>query len=168
MADKWRTENVIVNGKVRWCFTTKLDQNGEWSTQFYPNAESLEIINGLIKDGIKNQLKKDDDGYFIRFRRHPQKQGKDGRIIQFEPPETLNADGTPCRDIVGDGSDVTLRLEVYGGKNPFGSGTYKAARLGGIKVQNLVPYIAATMAKDPHEQKNAQRLMAAPLQQPSW
>lgn len=161
------TTNVIVHGKVRWCFTRKLDQNGEWSTQFYPNAESLEIINGLIKDGIKNQLKKDDDGYYIRFRRHPQKQGKDGRIIQFDPPETLNADGTVCTDIIGDGSDVTLRLEVYGGKSPFGGGTYKAARLGGIKVQNLVPYVAATMAKDAHEMKNAQRLMAAPLQ-PSW
>lgn len=164
-----QSSNVIVHGKARWCFTRKLDQNGEWSVDFYPNAESRLVIEGLIKDGIKNQLKKDDnDEYHIRFRRHPQKQGKDGRVIQFDPPETLNADGTLCTDIIGDGSDITLRLEVYGGKNPFGSGTYKAARLGGIKVQNLVPYVQATMAKDPHEQKNAQRLMAAPLQQPSW
>jgi hypothetical protein len=160
--------NVIVHGKCRWCFTRKLDQNGEWSMNLYPNPESLDIINQLIKDGIKNQLKKDDDGYYIRFRRHPQKQGKDGRVIQFDPPETLNADGSICTDIIGDGSDVSVRLEVYGGKNPFGTGSYKAARLGGVKVQNLVPYIPATMAKDEHEQKNAQRLMAAPLQQPSW
>ncbi len=160
--------NIIVNGKSRWTFTRKLDQNGEWSMNLYPDGPSLEIINGLIKDGIKNQLKKDDDGYFIRFRRHPQKQGKDGRIIQFDPPETLNADGTICTDIIGDGSDVSVRLEVYGGKNPFGGGTYKAARLGGVKVQNLVPYQPAQMAKNEFEQKNAQRLMAAPLQQPSW
>src|ERR1700685_2141305 len=127
--------NVIVNGKSRWTFTRKLDQNGEWSMNLYPDPAGLEIINQLIKDGIKNQLKKDDDGYYIRFRRHPQKQGKDGRVIQFDPPETLNAEGTICTDIIGDGSDVSVRLEVYGGKNPFGSGTYKAARLGGVKVQ---------------------------------
>lgn len=161
-------ETVIVHGKARWAFTRKLDQYGAWSIVLYPNPESLDVINGLIKDGIKNNLKKDDEGYYIKFKREPEKKKKDGTVFRLDPPEILLTDGTPYNDIIGDGSDVSIRLEVYGGKAPFGGGNYKAARLGGVKVQNLVPYTPATMAKDEYEQKNAQRLMDAPLQKPTW
>lgn len=163
-----KNESVVVSGKSRWAFTRKFDQFDEWSIVLYPNPESLDTINGLIKDGIKNQLKKDDDGYYIKFKRQPEKKKKDGTVFRLDPPEILLADGTPFNDIIGDGSDVTIRLEVYGGKAPFGGGNYLAARLGGVKVQNLVPYLPATMAQDPWEQKYAQKLMDAPLQKPTW
>lgn len=165
-----KSENIIVSGKARWAFTRKLDQFGDWSIVLYPNPESLVTIQGLVKDGIKNVLKKDEvtNEYYMKFKRAPQKEKRDGTVFQLEPPESLNADGTVCSEIIGDGSDVSIRLEVYGGKAPFGGGNYLAARFGGVKVQNLVPYAPATMAKDPHEQKHAQRLMDAPLQNPGW
>lgn len=163
-----RSENVIVSGKCKWCYTRKLDQFGDWSIRLYPDKPSLDVINQLIKEGIKNELKRDEDGDYIKFKRPTSKEARDGRVIRFDPPECILADGTVYNDIVGDTSDVTVRLEVYGGKAPFGGGTYKAARLGGVKVQNLVPYTPATMSQNPYEQKNTQRLMDAPLQQPKW
>lgn len=163
-----KNETVLVSGKCKWCFTKKLDQYDAWSVVLYPDKDSLVIVNQLIKDGIKNQLKRDEDGDYIKFKRDPNKKGKDGRIIQYGPPEAIMADGTVCNEIIGDGSDVTVRLEVYGGKAPFGAGNYLAARFGGVKVQNLVPYKPGEMAQNPWEQKYAEKLMNAPLQKPQW
>ena len=143
-----RNEYVFLQGKVKWCMTKQLNQFGKWVCTIYPNEESKAKIDQLIKDGIKNELKKDDDGYFIAFSRPPEKIDRSGRRFPLTPVEVVDKDGKAFDGRIGNGSDCTIKLEVYGGKRPGGlAGTYKAARLAGIRVDNLVPY-------DPSESNN--------------
>ena len=133
------TETVFVQGKSMWARTQRPDEWGNWSLQLHLDNKSLEIVNKLIEQGLKNRLKKDDDGYFMTFRRPTQKMMR-GKVIGFTPVEVLDKDGkTPIDVAIGNGSDVTLKLEVYQHGTP-GGGKAKAARLQGVRVDNLVPF----------------------------
>lgn len=133
------SKEVVITGKVRFAFTNRLNQFGKWVIGIYPDAKSLEIVQSLIKEGIKNELKQDDEGYWIAFSRPPDKTDRTGRKFSLTPPVCIDRDGKVFTDSIGAGSDVAVRLETYGGKSPVGS-QYKAARFGGVKIYHLVPY----------------------------
>jgi hypothetical protein len=116
------------------------DEWGKWKVTVHPTEASLEKVRELQGEGIKNVLKKDDDGYKVTFSRPTQKMVK-GKVIGLTPPEVLQADGkTPLTGVlVGNGSDGTVKLEVYSHGTP-GGGKAKAARLLSIKVDNLIPF----------------------------
>lgn len=130
---------VFLQGKCKWCRTEKVDQYGKWKVLLYPTEESLEEIKQLKELGLKNHLKKDEDGYCMYFSRDAQKTIKN-KVIAFQPPEIFHSDGTtPMKDVyIGNGSDVTLKLEVYS----YGYGDKKgiAARWVSARVDNLVPF----------------------------
>lgn len=134
------TEYVFITGKLSWIKTTIPDEWGKWKVTIRPNNEGLEKIRELQGQGIKNVLKKDEDGYYTTFSRPTQKMIK-GKVIGLAPPEILQADGkTPLTGVlVGNGSDGTVKLEVYSHGTP-GGGKAKAARLLSIKVDNLIPF----------------------------
>jgi len=134
------TEHVFIQGKLSWLKCTIPDEWSKWKVTIHPNSESLERIRELQSEGIKNVLKKDDDGYHITFSRPTQKMIK-GKVVGLAPPEVLQADGkTPLTGVlVGNGSDGTVKLEVYSHGTP-GGGKAKAARLLSIKVDNLIPF----------------------------
>lgn len=134
------TEYVYIKGKLSWVKTQVPDEWGKWKVTVHPTPESLEKIRELQGEGIKNVLKKDDDGYKCTFSRPTQKMVK-GKVIGLTPPEVLQADGkTPLTGVlVGNGSDGTVKLEVYQHGTP-GGGKAKAARLLSIKVDNLIPF----------------------------
>jgi hypothetical protein len=157
---------VILQGKCKWAHVRKPGKFGDWTIDLYPNEESLTKVKTLIEEGIKNQLKKDDDGYYIRFKRPLTIQLKNGQRSPLEPPQVLNKDRTICTDNIGNGSDVTILLETYGGKAPMGAGTYKAARLKGVKVETLVPYTVDSIDGE-YDGKKARSLADAPLQE-AW
>jgi hypothetical protein len=84
-------------------------------------------------------MKKDDDGYYIQFSREPSKLMR-GKVVAFAAPKVVDKDGVPIDGSrVGNGSDVTVRLEVYQHGTPNG-GKAKAARFDSIRIDNLVPY----------------------------
>ncbi len=152
MAKYQKSEYIYLQGKVSW-FRPKIpDQWNNWSTQLHPNPESLEKIRELQAEGIKNQIKKDDDGYFTRFKRPVTKETKTGKILSFAPVEVFDADGKPFDGPVGNGSDATLKIEVYEHGTP-GGGTAKAARWVSARIDNLVPFSPDTDYND--EQKAA-------------
>lgn len=134
------TEYVFLTGKLSWVKTTVPDEWGKWKATIHPNNESLEKIRDLQAEGIKNVLKKDEDGYCCTFSRPTQKMIK-GKVVGLAPPEVLQADGkTPLTGVlVGNGSDGVIKLEVYPHGTP-GGGKAKAARLLSIKVDNLIPF----------------------------
>lgn len=134
------TEFVFITGKLSWVKTHTPDEWGKWKVTVHPTVESLEKIRELQGEGIKNVLKKDDDGYKCTFSRPTQRMVK-GKVIGLTPPEVLQADGkTPLTGVhVGNGSDGTVKLEVYQHNTP-GGGKAKAARLLSIKVDNLIPF----------------------------
>ena len=160
-------QEVVITGKSKFAFVHRFNQFGKWVVGIYPDQPSLDKVRKLIEEGIKNELKKDDDGYWIAFSRPPEKQDRTGRKFSLSPPLVVDKDGRSTTDNIGYGSDIAVRLETYGGKSLIGS-TYKAARLSGVKIYNLVPYEPETMGADKFEQKSARALNATPEPVDTW
>jgi len=132
-------EFKFITGKLSWVKSLKPDPDFNcWSCTVHPNAESLETIRDLQADGVKNVLKKDEDGYYITFRR-PIMKNMRGALVTFPPPEVIDKEGKPLNDPIGNGSDGVLKLEVYTHGTPSG-GRAKAARWLSLRVDNLVPF----------------------------
>lgn len=143
------TEEVFVSGTFKWAQVFKPDLKVDpprWSILVYPDAPSLQVINDLKKDGIKNHLKKDDEGYYMRFSRPTYKEfteeGGIKRRVSFTPPTVVGPDGEPLLDLIGHGSAGTVKLETYKHRTPSG-GSARAARLLGVKVTKLNKYEAS-------------------------
>lgn len=135
-----RAELRDYQGKVKWTWTKKLNKYNKWTCTLYPNPESLEKLRELQAEGIKNIMKKDEDGYYMVFSRPPEITLRDGRKQILDPPVVVDQDDHYLSEMIGNGSDCTVRLEVYGGTHQASGNKYKAARLFGIKVHNLIPY----------------------------
>lgn len=131
------SEYVLVRGTSKFAKLYRPDPQYEcWSIILYPNSESLELIKSW---GVKNHLKKDEDGYNYTFRR-PQQKLIRGILTPFLPPQVFDKEGKPFTDLIGNGSDVTVKLCLYSYKAPNGN-PGKAVRLEGVTVNELVPYI---------------------------
>lgn len=63
------TEYVFLQGKVKWVRAHQPNEWQKWAMVLYPNAESLEKIRELQAEGLKNVIKKDEDGYHVSFSR---------------------------------------------------------------------------------------------------
>jgi hypothetical protein len=130
-----------------------------WTATIHPTPESLDKIRDWQSEGMKNVLKKDEDGYYTKFRCPVSRSRKDGTVWAFKQPDCIDADGRPMDgSIVGNGSDGTLKLEVYTHGTP-GGGTAIAARLVGLRVDNLVEFNPETDFDD--EEKAATKELAA-------
>lgn len=136
-----KPEIIYIQGKVSWFRAKVPNKWNKWSTQIHPNAESLEIIRDKQAQGVKNQLKKDDDGYYLNVSRPVTKETQTGKILSFEPVKVFDKDGNPFDGNVGNQSDVTLKVEVYEHGTP-GGGTAKAMRWISARIDNLVPFEA--------------------------
>lgn len=107
-----------------------------WKTQFRPNSESLMKVMDLQSKGVKNQLKKDDLGYYVNFNRPT----KDSAGKALQPPRAFKADGiTPLTENIGNGSKGKVVLELYEHKTPNG-GKAHAARLYSFSITDLVVF----------------------------
>jgi hypothetical protein len=143
------TTIVYLKGKIKWCKHYKPDVyagQSFWSHTLYPDDESLTKIKELQAKGLKNHLKKDDDGYYMTFRRYTEKEIH-GRKTAFPPPIIVNKDSLPLPPdtMVGNGSDVTIKLSVYthrvgGLEGGSARGKAIAARWEAIRIDNLVPF----------------------------
>jgi len=146
------TEYVYLKGKASWVQAHKVNEWGKWSMQLHPDTESLNIIRDLQTEGVKNVIKKDDDGYFVRLAR-PNEIKIKGKLVGMVPPEVF--DGTkplkddegnvvgfyPLKEYVGNGSDVIVKMEVYSHGVPGQPGKkQKAMRWLSLRVDDLVPY----------------------------
>ena len=133
-----QTKYLFLKGKASWVRAHQLDRFEKWSFQFHPDSQALEVIRDLQAEGLKNILKKDDDGYFIVLSRPKQKMIR-GKVVGFAPPEVIDREGKPLLVPVGNGSDVTAKIEVYPFSVPGGSKGV-AARWASLRVDNLVPF----------------------------
>jgi len=137
------TEYIDVSGKAKWARLVEPDSlYNKWQVVLYPDTKSLEVIRKLQTEGIKNKLRKDDEGYNMNFGRPTFIENrKSGLRKTLEPPTVKGKDDKPIDGItVGNGSDVTLGLEVYSHQVPGNRAGAKAARLKSVRVDNLVPY----------------------------
>ena len=132
-----------LSGKAKWVRAKNPDPKfGKWNMTLYPYDEDLKKFKALQDEGVLTRLKKDDDGYYFQISRPVNKMMK-GVLIQFTAPKVIDKDGVVIEDGagVGNGSDVTVKVQVYSYPKPTG-GWGKAIRWEGLKVNNLVPYKA--------------------------
>lgn len=134
-----KAELVDVHGKLKFIHAVGFNKFDKWSVTLYPDTKGLDTIRELQAEGVKNVMKKDDDGYYISFSREPTKLIK-GKVVAFAAPRVIDKDGQPLDGSkIGRGSDATIRLDVYSHGTPSG-GRAKAARWDSIRIDNLVPY----------------------------
>lgn len=135
-----KTEYVYVSGKISYPKLVQPDQKFDcWSMRLYPDKDSLETLRDLQGRGLKNQLKKDEDGWYCTLRRPTKKQYK-SILKVFEPPLIIDKDNQPFDGFkIGNTSDVTVKLEVYEYSAPGGGGKSIACRLETVKINDLVP-----------------------------
>jgi hypothetical protein len=145
-------------GKCKFARLQQPDDQYGWGMKFYPDQDSLDRFKSWQAKGIKNELKRDDDGDFFYLRRPYRKERKNGPDIYFTKPVILNKENLPIDTMIGDGSDLIAKAEIYEYK--FQNKPGKAMRLAGVKIENLVPYNIPSMSdgeqrltKDLTEQK---------------
>ena len=145
MANK---QYIYLSGKAKWAnklFAPDLKFKN-WSVLLYPNEESYSKILELKKgkddvQGLLNIIKKDEDGYCLTLKRPTEKLIR-GKMIGYAPPLVLNADNSPFNPQgpqLGNGSDITCKIEYYEYAKPAG-GRGSAIRLESVRVDNLVPF----------------------------
>jgi hypothetical protein len=145
------TKDVFLTGKCKWAKLTVPDAkfgDPKWSIVLYLNQPSYEQFMELKKapGGVKNVVKKDEDGYYVTLSRPTQRNYK-GQIKAFIPPVVLDGrtkleDGSfpPLTEYIGNGSDVTVKCEYYSYLMQATKTTEHAIRLVSVRVDNLVPY----------------------------
>lgn len=142
------TDYIYIRGKLSWCRTNTVNPWGKYTCTVHPISEDMPLVYKMQEEGVKNSIKKDDDGYFITYSRPSEKTDRLGRKFGLAPVQVMDKDGKEFHENIGNGSDGTVKLEVYRHKTP-GGGEAKAARLMAIRVDNHVPYEAnRDMQKD--------------------
>lgn len=156
------SDYVYIKGKVSWVkYVTPDPTYNKWSITIHPDAESVELIRELQTQGVKNQWKKDEDGYYIAFSR-PADRKINGKVLGMKPPVVLNAEGVPMDGVaIGNGSDATVKLEIYQHPTPSG-GKAKAARWESVRIDNLIPFNKDTDYPDPAMKEQADGLDEQP------
>lgn len=137
------TRPVYLEGKIKWAFRLKTpdmkySKYGRYSADLYMNDYNIEKFKEMK---VMNHLRKDEDGIYVRFSKDQAKEIR-GKVVQFGPPiikEIKDGVEVMTQDIakIGNGSDVTIKLDHYDYKNPSGKTMY-ACRLTGMLVHNLV------------------------------
>ncbi len=155
---------IYIQGKGNWARLVTPNKFDKWSIQIHPNAESLEILRDMQARGAKNMIKKDDDGYFTNIGRTISKTYvKSGKTEAFTAPKVFDKDGNLLDgNTVGNGSDVTLKVEWYEHGTPTG-GKAVALRLDSVRVDNLVKF-EPERDLDKYEKENLSGLKDQPEQ----
>lgn len=166
------TKLMYFRGKCKWLRADQLNPWGKWAMTLYPDQETLEIVRDLQAQGLKNVIKKDDDGYYFSVSR-PQSINVNNKPVGLAAPLVLDGrhkleDGgyAPLRAPVGNGSDVTVEVEVYQHRVPGGTGKGTAMRWKSVRVDNLVPF--ADVQNYPEEDRESVKKFGDQPTQEGW
>lgn len=118
-------------GKSKWAMVHKVDEKyGNYKIDVYLDEPSLKLYN---ESGCQMKIKEDEDGSYVTFRRaNSQLMGTE--LVVFGKPKVVNKENEEINDLVGNGSEVVIKVEVFNTKNGVGH------RLEGVCVLDLVPY----------------------------
>ena len=128
------TKYYYLKGKCKWVKARKPDeQYANYTMNLYLDEPSKAVF---AESGIQVNPKEDDDGKYYTFRRPHEKLMK-GEAVIFGPPKVFAADNTEFDGLVGNGSEVTVKVSAYDTKKGIGH------RWESIRVEKLVEYIPA-------------------------
>lgn len=139
---KRQEEDVYLKGKVKWCKHLQPDfafePQGKWSVVMYLEGAELEKARELQAQGIKNTIRKDDDGWYITLSRKCSYEVR-GKHVGRTPPEVFRLDADkkiPIDTRVGNGSDGVAKCVLWSSPNFPG----KNLRWEALRIDNLVEY----------------------------
>ncbi len=134
-----KEEEVYLKGKIKWCKHIRPDPTyDKWSVVMYIEGAELEKVREWQAQGIRNAVKKDDDGWYITLSRKTNIQVR-GKVVGLEPPKVIDKDGKPIIEMVGNGSDGIAKCVLWS-FNPQPGISGKALRWEALRVDTLVPY----------------------------
>lgn len=135
-----KEEEVFLKGKIKWCKHIKPDSTyNKWSVVMYITGTELDKVREWQAMGIKNAVKKDEDGWFITLSRKVSITVK-GREVGLPPPLVTDAKGVPIDQAIGNGSDGIAHCILWMSKNYPG----KNLRWQSLRIDNLIPFNTAT------------------------
>lgn len=125
------TEYLYLRGKAKWAQLTSPDKEYDnFKINLYLDDDSKAIF---AESGLQLTPKTDEDGEYVVFRRPNYKQIKKD-LVHFGAPNVIDTEGRPVNQLVGNGSEVVIKVVVYDSKKG------KGHRLETVQVTNLVPY----------------------------
>lgn len=131
------TKYVYLSGKTKWAKVRKPDDKyNNFQVPLYLNPESMKVYDTL---GLSLSKKEDEEGTFVTFKRPVSKLIKN-ELVNFGPPKVVNADNSEFDGLIGNGSEVTVKVAVYDTMKGPGH------RLESVRVEKLVEYIRPTEA----------------------
>lgn len=134
------TQYFYLSGKAKWAKLFKPDEKyNNFQINLYLDKPSLELFDKL---GLQLTKRKDDEGTYVTFRRPPNKLIK-GELVNFGPPKVMDKDNNPSDKLVGNGSEVTIKIGVYDTIKG------KGHRLEAVRVENLVEFVPTKKEEGP-------------------
>jgi len=134
-----------VSGVAEWAQVKRPNKFGNWAIQVYTDKATRKQLKDIgLRVNPREGNEEYGDGWYLTFRRPTTKVWK-GVKTELTPPVVLNADGTAYEGLIGNGSKVTVKIEIYdfnggvdaaGVKYDGGKGT----RLESVRIDALVEY----------------------------
>lgn len=124
------TDKYIFSGVCKWAMLSKPDEKFEpaYKLNLYLDEDNKAQYNAT---GLKGAIRTDEDGEYVVFKR---KVSVGSRT--YGPPEVMDAEGNPVEGFIGNGSKVTVKVEVYDAPR-YG---VKGHRILGVRVDELIKY----------------------------
>ena len=135
------TKTFFFTGTVKWAKVFKPDEKFEpqYSLQLFLDDDGWATWKA---SGLGGKVKEDEDGKYVTFRRKV--AGPSWEPV-LGPPKVTSADGKPFEGLIGNGSTLTVKVDVYD------TAKGKGHRLEGVRVDELVVYEKPTEDEVPDE-----------------
>jgi hypothetical protein len=125
------TAFYYLTGKAKWArLFTPDEKYKNYKIDLLLDAESKKKF---AESGMTMTPKMAEEGEYITFRRPEAKLIKN-ELVKFEAPPVTDAEGKPVEKLIGNGSDVTVKVVVYDTVKG------KGHRLEAVRVNSLIEY----------------------------
>jgi len=128
------TKTYFWDGTVNWAkvYENQIDPKYKrWSVDFYPDKDTWPSVE---ESEVQCAVRESESGKFIKLGRRQSMLIK-GEAVTFGPPAVFDDQGEPVTALIGNGSHVTVKVDVYD------SAKGKGHRLQAVRVNKLVEYI---------------------------
>lgn len=126
------TKTYYFSGTTTYCRPKHLDEKYDnYQVNVHLDEESWKRFD---ESGIQIKKKANSEfGDFVTFKR-PAKKIFGNKLQTFEAPDVLDTKGAPVTDLIGNGSKITVKVDVYDTMKG------KGHRLISVRVDDLVKY----------------------------
>ena len=128
------TKEYYLSGMAKWAkvYPENRDERFDrWTLDLFLDDKSW---GKLADSGLQLKEREEEDGRYVKISRSCTRKDKDGAEVAVDPPSVLNAEGEAITDLIGNGSEVTCKVQIYDTRMG------KGHRLEAVRVDNLIEY----------------------------